>query len=202
LNLGDDRKFVEHALPLDRALVLFNSEGGSLPAGLGIGRAIRLKGFSTWVPSDAICASACGLAWLGGQTRLSGKTARIGFHAVSEIEKGTAKISSAGNAITGAYLNGLGLSEKAIFAITSAAPEHMTWVTPANAERLGILMKVFDLPSPSETKPAPTLPPVPPAAFLDADVSTEPKPKALPPDSSPPRKLASVDPPPASVLRP
>src|SRR5687767_4776078 len=48
--LGDHKRFIELALPLDGALVVFdNSNGGALDAALQIGKAIRLKEFDTSV---------------------------------------------------------------------------------------------------------------------------------------------------------
>src|SRR5690349_7861656 len=77
LEPGDQSKFIDIALPLSNAVVVFNSPGGSLKAGLEIGRAIRLKGFATAVPDGAACASACAFAWLGGGARWMGASARI-----------------------------------------------------------------------------------------------------------------------------
>src|SRR5438105_2457353 len=37
---GDDKKFVQIALPLDQAIVILNSPGGNVLAAIGIGRAI------------------------------------------------------------------------------------------------------------------------------------------------------------------
>jgi hypothetical protein len=54
--LGDEKKFAQAALPNPMAVVIFNSLGGSTVAGIEIGRAIRLKGFLTYVPGGAVCA--------------------------------------------------------------------------------------------------------------------------------------------------
>jgi hypothetical protein len=50
-----------------RALVILNSEGGALYAGLNIGITILNKRFNTYAPE--ICASVCGMIWLAGYTR-------------------------------------------------------------------------------------------------------------------------------------
>ena len=49
---------------LSKAIIAFRSDGGSVVAGIQIGESIRLKGFTTFVPENARCASACALAWL------------------------------------------------------------------------------------------------------------------------------------------
>ena len=67
LKLKDEKKFIAKILNIDQAVVVLNSTGGNLVAGLEIGKAIHLKNFSTYVPADTICASACALAWLGGK---------------------------------------------------------------------------------------------------------------------------------------
>lgn len=140
---GDDRKLVRALLETEgTAIVQFDSPGGSLIAGLAMGRAIRLNGATTQVPDGATCASACGLAWLGGVRRALGDGARVGFHAAYYVDdQGRAIETGQGNALIGAYLNQLGLSEKAVLYITGAAPEDMAWLTPDEAEDLGIPMQ-------------------------------------------------------------
>ena len=98
---GDEAKFIEAAIRSPDAIVVFHSGGGNLFAGIEIGKAIRLKGFSTLVPDNMHCASACALAWLAGRVRLMSDTARVGFHAVYTSEDGETRVSSVGNAIAG-----------------------------------------------------------------------------------------------------
>jgi ATP-dependent protease ClpP protease subunit len=141
--LGDDKKFIQIALPLDNAIVAFNSDGGNLSAGLGIGRAIRFKEFTTMVPKNSICASACGLAWLGGFERLVDEGAKVGFHAAYITNNGQSLETGMGNALAGAYLNQLGLSQSAIAYVTEAAPQNMKWLTAEDAKNVGIAMTVL-----------------------------------------------------------
>ncbi len=136
--LGDEKKFVDLALSSKNALVVLQSRGGNLYAGIEIGRAIHLKGFATLVPDGVGCASACALAWLGGIPRFMGETGKVGFHAVYTTEGGQAAISSAGNALVGAYLNQLGLSTSAVLYISTPPPEGMQWLSFADARRVGI----------------------------------------------------------------
>ena len=141
--IGDDAKFIRLALPLDEAVVVFNSDGGNLHVGLGIGRAIRLKEFSTMVPVNGTCASACGLAWLAGLRKSIDVGARVGFHAAYIQNNGEARETGTGNALAGAYLNQLGLTQSAITFVTEAAPQNMKWLTPEDAKNLGIEMTVL-----------------------------------------------------------
>jgi ATP-dependent protease ClpP protease subunit len=138
LQVGDDEKFIQAALPVKQAVVLFNSEGGNLVAGIEIGKAIKLKQFYTLVAKDTYCASACALAWLAGTRRFMESGARVGFHAAYEVENGQPKSSGRANALVGAYLNQLGLNTEAIIYISTPAPESMQWLTAEDANQYGI----------------------------------------------------------------
>jgi hypothetical protein len=72
-------------------------------------------------------------------------TARVGFHAVYVDNGGQASVSSAGNALVGAYLNQLGLPASAIVYITSAPPEGMQWLSFVDAQHYGIDVHPFNL---------------------------------------------------------
>jgi hypothetical protein len=120
------------------AVVALDSDGGSLLAGIRIGEIIRLKGFVTMVANGARCASACATAWLGGVRRFMGEQALIGFHAAYRKEPTGTSESGMGNAVLGAYLNSIGLSEAAVAYVTMAAPKSMTWLTLEEAAKYGI----------------------------------------------------------------
>lgn len=100
--LGDEKQFVGLSLVADEAIVAFNSDGGNLFAALEIGKAIRLKGFATAVGHRSICASACGLAWLGGTRRFISPTGSVGFHAAYTENGGQTRETGMGNALVGA----------------------------------------------------------------------------------------------------
>src|SRR5260370_4739196 len=69
---SDISEFQSKTGPLSKAIVLFESDGGSVVAGIQIGEIIRLKNFGTLVPNETRCASACAIAWLGGTRRFMG----------------------------------------------------------------------------------------------------------------------------------
>lgn len=163
--LGDEKTFANEALPHDNAVVVFKSNGGNLKAGIEIGKAIRLKGFSTFVADGESCASACALAWLGGRARAMSATARVGFHA-AHIQTGEQKVAtSVGNALVGAYVAQLGLPERAVIYVTSAAPDEIKWLTFADAQAIGIDVKQVNIngsqnrPTAGAASPAPASPP-------------------------------------------
>jgi PAN domain len=67
---------------------------------------------------------------------------RVGFHAAFVQQNGQSRETGLGNAIVGAYLNQLGLSQAAVAYVASAPPEGMTWLTPEDASRVGIEVAV------------------------------------------------------------
>jgi hypothetical protein len=140
LELSDIDSFRAKAepLPAGRTTVEFRSKGGKLLAGIRIGAQIRAKKFNTVVPDGAQCASACALAWLGGARRFVGENSNVGFHTAYILKTGVPAESGPGNAILGAYLNQLGLSEEAILYITYAAPTSVHWMSQEEAAEYGI----------------------------------------------------------------
>lgn len=143
LILGDEKHFADAAVGVNEAFVVLSNPGDNLFAGSEIGKAMRLKGFSTVVPEGFQCASACAWAWLAGSPRFMGKGATIGFHAAYLTENGENTVSSSGNALVGAYLNQLGLPFPAIAYITEAQPNDIHWLTFDEAEPNGIDVRMF-----------------------------------------------------------
>ncbi|TAU88457.1 hypothetical protein ELI41_07680 [Rhizobium leguminosarum] len=144
LNDGDEIVFRNLAAASSKALVFLNSEGGDLKAGIEIGRAVRLRGFATATPPGTLCASACALTWLAGSPRFLQPESNIGFHAAYRVVDGKASESGVANALVGAYLNQLGLSETAIAYVTSAPPEGIAWLTADEAQSVGITYDAID----------------------------------------------------------
>jgi hypothetical protein len=136
LQANDGDQFRSKTSFLSKAIISFRSDGGNAVAGIQIGESIRLKGFTTVVAGSARCASACAIAWLGGTPRLMSAEARVGFHAAYSSETG--QETGVGNALVGAYLNRIGLPYSAVIYITQAAPNSMTWLSIADAEKQGI----------------------------------------------------------------
>ena len=136
--LDDIAQFWARAATLSKATIAFRSDGGSLLAGIRIGALIRESGFTTLVPDGARCASACAVAWLGGLQRLMGSGAKVGFHAAYVLKGHTTVESGPGNAVLGAYLFQLGLSEDSIVYVTQADPSSINWLSVEQAAQHGI----------------------------------------------------------------
>jgi hypothetical protein len=145
--LSDAAAFRAKASLFSRGMVVFRSHGGSAAAGIEIGKVIRLRNFSTWVPSGWVCESACAIAWLGGSPRAMGRNALIGFHAAYLLKDGQPKESGMANALVGSYLGQLGLSDRAIVYFTYSAPKSMAYLTPQDANAIGLDVKLLDLPN-------------------------------------------------------
>jgi hypothetical protein len=131
----DEDQFTAKTAPLSSAFVAFNSDGGSLLAGLRLGEAIRRKGFFTIVPDGRRCASACALAWLGGVERFIGTSGKISFHPAYDPASDE---SGVGTAVVETYLNKIGLPYEAVIYITQAASNEMTWLNMSDAAQRGI----------------------------------------------------------------
>jgi hypothetical protein len=124
LNAADRFEEATRNLPSSSFLILA-SGGGSLREMVLIGRLVRKRGFSTWVPPNEACLSACALIWLAGTEKAAADTARIGFHQAYDDAK---RETVAGNAAVASYLRELGYGYGAIEFVTSAPPEGMRWL--------------------------------------------------------------------------
>lgn len=172
LNEGDDALFRRIAAASEKAIVVLNSEGGSVTAGIEIGRAIKLRGFATAVPPDTLCASACALTWLAGSPRFLDGTSKLGFHVAYRVVDGKASESGVGNALVGAYLNQIGLPDNAIIYVTSAPPEGIEWLTADKGPTVGITYEPLRAEAPAaaaeEVKATPSDPMATVTAFYSA----------------------------------
>jgi hypothetical protein len=153
---GDGTRFLAATARFREAIVVLEGPGGSVDEGLRIAELIRARSFSTAVLSGASCASMCAVVWLTGSKRLMANGARIGFHAVADVAN--RKVSSAGNAIAGAYLAGLGFGVEAIAFMTSAPPSSIAWLTRDRAVDLKIEVLEADPVLTAATRPATEVP--------------------------------------------
>jgi hypothetical protein len=161
---GDDQRFWTRACMLPKAIVALKSPGGSAFTGIHLGEMIRRKNFDTAVPDNAMCASACAVAWLGGVRRFAGAGAKIGFHATCvgrrlapgtetkgdpcrrSEEQRVALESSAADAALAAYARKIGLNDSAHLYITKAPHEALTLLNAADGRQHGIDFTRVDFP--------------------------------------------------------
>ncbi len=140
----DEEHFDDVALQVEKGLILLDSPGGDVWAGISIGKSVRLRKYLTGVAENSTCASACGFIWLAGNERLVFPGGRVGFHAAYRVDSGRAIESGSANAVIGAYLNQIGMNYQSISWLTQAGPETMRWLTQQTAIDLGI--NVYFLP--------------------------------------------------------
>jgi hypothetical protein len=119
----------------DTRLVVLESPGGRLQPALDIGTIIRKRGMGTAALGE--CASACAYIWMAGKPLVVSTNTHLGFHSPYNGEDDSS-VSSVGNALVGAYLNQLGYAANVIAYATSADPKQMRWLTPRDAELLGL----------------------------------------------------------------
>jgi hypothetical protein len=193
---GDAAKFDAVTAGYQNGIVFLNSDGGIAIEGMEIGEAIRARsakpiGLITMVLDGNRCASACALVFAGGLLREMQAHALLGAHAVYVTgTDGVSRETGQGNALVGAYLTKLGYSYQTVAAMTSAAPDGMTWLNPAEARQIGLGVLTVDkdgnivvyadgsVPSgPTSQVATPPAPPTPVAAL--------PPPLALSPPATP-----------------
>ena len=154
LQPGDDEVFSKQLMKFPKGIVVLSGDGGDLQAAIKIGTAIRLKNYATLAPTESNCVSACAIVWLGGTPRILEDGAKIGFHAAFALKDGQATEAGAPNALLGAYLNKIGLPDRAIVYVTQSPPEGMTWFSAADAAKTGIDTKTIASSKPSIIKTA------------------------------------------------
>lgn len=176
---ADVERFRAVSIRYKKAVVLLESPGGSLLPALEIGKMIRLRGYTTFVPPEAVCTSSCALIWLAGAPRQLARQGKIGFHASYRDNAGKLEESGVANALVGNYLTLLNMPERAVVFATLASPKEISWLTPANKNSAGIDFEEFDF----EDKSQPT---------KRAAASTLPSPITSAP--LPPPKLVTVQP--------
>jgi len=141
---GDQDKFRNFVRKAPKALVFLDSPGGLIQPAIDIGKIIYYNEMTTIV-EDADCASACGLIWLAGETRVILPNGRVGFHAVyfsqSKLQQ---TVSSSGNALVGAYLGELKFNAKIIEYATEASPKSMKWLTESDAKEINLKALFLD----------------------------------------------------------
>jgi hypothetical protein len=152
---GDAAKLQRYLAQLPRKLntgIYFSSPGGDLAEGIKLGRLLQAERVKTIVDGNAMCASACALAFLGGVDR-SGKrwmssstTSRLGFHAFRNGDGTTMANTDETQAIVAAILN-YGRDVHApmdVFIRTFGTPAgNMYWFS--NAELLHLGIRVWDV---------------------------------------------------------
>lgn len=141
--------------------IVFDSPGGSVSGGVALGRFIRSRGYDTALERDVdeeipgngpndesimrsvanntMCASACALAFLGGNSRSMAPDARYGVHqfyaASGNIGDSAAQLTMTALAF---YVEEMGVDRRLLDFATSAGPSSMRWLDERLARELRI----------------------------------------------------------------
>jgi hypothetical protein len=154
------------------AIVYLDNPGGHVLTAIKIGLTIKDRGFSTLVDHPR-CASACATIWLGGKQRYMSSTALLGFHA--SIDKRTSQPSPAGNAMVGAYLSQIGITDLGVITfLVMADPKSMHWVSRGELLNKNISVDQVSLNEPQWVWAREKLYPPAPADPASASVATQP----------------------------
>jgi hypothetical protein len=137
IKVGDAKEFERIAglIGNNTALVILSGPGGTFIDARQIGKLIRSRNWSTQV-KDEECLSACATIWISGVKRWASQKSLIGFHAVYDGRSG--QESGPGNALAGAYLNEIGLSDEAIAYLTMAPSDMVVYLTAESASKYSI----------------------------------------------------------------
>lgn len=117
-----------------RVQVRLNSGGGSLVAGLQMGRLIRQHQMSIVINDD--CASACAYAAMGGVTRQVDHNGRIGLHQFSRrstTESLNSRIESDAQIVIATlidYVQEMGVDPSILSRASKTSPEDIWWLSP------------------------------------------------------------------------
>lgn len=135
---GDEAVFHALAETTGKVTVVTTGPGGSVGAAIAIGSEIRRRGWSTLVPQDTRCASACSMIWLAGQTRLLAAGAQIGFHAMSQMRDGARKEDHSEDFYLRQWLTDLGYAMDASATIVNTPADFVHWYDATELNANGI----------------------------------------------------------------
>jgi len=139
----DQDAFHTAAAGLDGSIVLTTGPGGNVRAAVAIGSEIRARGWTTLVPPQGDCASACSLIWLAGQRRMMADGARIGFHAMSTRKNGVYVETHAPDVDLRRWLTDLGYSYDTTATIVNTPAALVRWLDPIELRANGIAVDLY-----------------------------------------------------------
>ena len=118
--------------------VRLNSTGGKLDEGAKLAFAIKFGKLATVVASDAVCASACFLAFAAGDPKYAGPGALIGVHKASEKGGLETKASGLATAAMAGFARELGVPSSIISRMVKTPPTQIVWLEPRDLHSMGV----------------------------------------------------------------
>ena len=91
-------------------MIFLQSSGGTLTDGLSLGEALSdlPQGSKVWIPQDAVCASACAIAFLHSASRNVNRDAILSFHAPYTMNDGQPDCSNGNRTLRSLFVRQLG----------------------------------------------------------------------------------------------
>jgi len=135
-------------LPKNRqTIVVFNSGGGELNEGLRIGKFLKSHHIGSAVRQNGICASSCGLAFLGGRDFRGRKlmilpsNSKLGFHSFYYRNSNYVKMSKVEADLSNVlnYANYVGAPTSLMAKMFNTDSTSMYWVNRRDKRMLGIV---------------------------------------------------------------
>lgn len=121
----------------DLRAVVLDSHGGRVFAARAIARLIGENALDTHV--DSICASACTLVFVAGQTRSLGPNGRLGFHGYANQSRVQIVNTSDEEARDRAAFLAHGISPEFVGKMFQAAPQDMWFPSPQELQAAGMV---------------------------------------------------------------
>jgi hypothetical protein len=140
---GDETRFHALTQTVGQATVITSGPGGSVGSAIAIGTEIRTRGWSTLVPNNAQCASACSMIWLAGQSRRLAAGAQIGFHAMSRMQNGERAEDHELDFVLRQWLSDLGYALDTTATIVNTPAASIHWYDAGELRANGIATELY-----------------------------------------------------------
>lgn len=118
--------------------VQLNSPGGRLREGAMLAAAIRSGKLATLVGADAVCASACFLAFAAGEPRFAAPGALIGVHKASENGGLETRASGAATRAMAQFAKELGVPSSIVARMVATPAKEIGWLDSRDLHAMGV----------------------------------------------------------------
>ena len=148
--------------------ILLNSGGGLVTVGLEIAQLIANRNLDTWVPQNALCASACSVVFFSGTSRIA--EGELGVHQIAMNIESNQEVQYTASDMIEAF-NRYGTHPSVFAAMFRTPPEKMYYFSDLEKTKFEIQRGVLVAPVRGTLKPLPQLPQLtPPDELFGGDL--------------------------------
>ena len=148
--------------------ILLHSGGGLVSAGLEIAQLIANRDLDTWVPENALCASACSVVFFAGTSRIA--EGQLGVHQIAMNIENNQEVQYTASDMIEAF-NRYGTHPNVFAAMFRTPPEKMYYFSDFEKTKFEIQRGVLVAPLRGTLKPLPNLPQLtPPDELFGGDL--------------------------------